>query len=144
MERRSFLRVLGLGATAIAAGLALDPERLLWVPGAKTFFLPSPATQKLVTSVGLTTGDLFTIDGVFSVNPLSGAATGYLQRFVVTADVHSGAVPMDIVYPPLIEQGPFRTIHRSRKDSTMRVQPYLTSPQAGIPVDVSWEAPANG
>lgn len=36
MNRRSFLSLLGLGA----AGLVLDPERLLWVPGAKTIFLP--------------------------------------------------------------------------------------------------------
>lgn len=36
--RRGFLKVL-LGS---AAALTLDPERLLWVPGARTFFLPSP------------------------------------------------------------------------------------------------------
>lgn len=34
MERRGFLRLFGLGA----AGLVLDPERLLWVPGAKRIF----------------------------------------------------------------------------------------------------------
>lgn len=37
MNRRGFLQLLGAGAT----GLVLDPERLLWVPGQKTFFLPS-------------------------------------------------------------------------------------------------------
>lgn len=37
MNRRAFLRTL-LGS---AAALTLDPERLLWVPGAKTIFLPS-------------------------------------------------------------------------------------------------------
>jgi hypothetical protein len=37
MQRRGFLAALG----TLAAGYALDPERLLWVPGAKTFFLPS-------------------------------------------------------------------------------------------------------
>ncbi len=36
-SRRGFL---GLLAT-VAAGAVLDPERLLWVPGAKTWFLPS-------------------------------------------------------------------------------------------------------
>jgi hypothetical protein len=32
MDRRGFLRLLGLGGAA----LVLDPERLLWVPGQKT------------------------------------------------------------------------------------------------------------
>lgn len=34
MNRRGFLSVFGLGA----AGLVLDPERLLWVPGARRIF----------------------------------------------------------------------------------------------------------
>jgi hypothetical protein len=37
MNRRAFLQALLAGS----AGFALDPERLLWVPGAKTIFLPS-------------------------------------------------------------------------------------------------------
>lgn len=37
MERRHFLRTLA----AVAAGAVLDPELLLWKPGAKTVFLPS-------------------------------------------------------------------------------------------------------
>lgn len=36
-DRREFLRVFG----AAAAAAVLDPERLLWVPGRKTIFLPS-------------------------------------------------------------------------------------------------------
>ncbi|MCR4375867.1 MAG: hypothetical protein NUW22_13555 [Acidobacteria bacterium] len=36
MDRRRFLHLFG----AAAAGLALDPERALWVPGAKRIFLP--------------------------------------------------------------------------------------------------------
>jgi len=35
-DRRAFLRAFGLGAV----GIALDPERLLWVPGRKRIFLP--------------------------------------------------------------------------------------------------------
>ena len=37
MNRRECVRVLG----AIACGLVIDPERLLWTPGAKTIFLPT-------------------------------------------------------------------------------------------------------
>ncbi len=37
MNRRTFLRILATGV----AGLELDVDRLLWVPGAKTIFLPT-------------------------------------------------------------------------------------------------------
>ncbi len=47
MDRRRFLQLFGLGAAATAASAvagvtitALDPEKALWIPGAKTFFLP--------------------------------------------------------------------------------------------------------
>ena len=39
MNRRSFIGTL-LGA------LAIDPERLLWVPGKKTIFIPRPAATE--------------------------------------------------------------------------------------------------
>ena len=42
--RRGFLRLLASGAV----GYALDVDKLLWVPGAKTFFLPS--IKKLTTA----------------------------------------------------------------------------------------------
>ena len=37
MDRRSFLSMLGVGVAA-----TFDPERLLWVPGVKTIFIPKP------------------------------------------------------------------------------------------------------
>ena len=37
MNRRAFLRLLALGV----AGHNLDIDRLLWIPGEKTIFLPS-------------------------------------------------------------------------------------------------------
>lgn len=47
MDRRRFLQAFGLGAVATAATMALDPERLLWRPGEKTFFLPSPKVDRV-------------------------------------------------------------------------------------------------
>lgn len=38
MNRRAFVRLLGLGMAATAAVAAVDPEQLLWTPGAKTIF----------------------------------------------------------------------------------------------------------
>jgi len=39
-------------------------------------------------------GDIFTIDGVYAVNPMSGVSTGVLRQFVVTADTTSVGVNM--------------------------------------------------
>lgn len=43
MDRRSFLARLGFGTVAAAAAATgvLDIERLLWVPGEKTIFIPT-------------------------------------------------------------------------------------------------------
>ena len=53
MDRRSFLS----GFLGAAAALAFDPERLLWVPSAKTIFLPPPGNQfvtmEMITSEAL-------------------------------------------------------------------------------------------
>ncbi len=42
LDRRAFLRRLGFGTVAAAAAASgvLDIERLLWVPGEKTIFIP--------------------------------------------------------------------------------------------------------
>jgi len=64
----------------------------------------------------LKTGDVFTISGVYAVNPISGESTGQLRKFVVTANVTSmetvstaGTVAVHID-PPLIHTGPYKTI----------------------------------
>ncbi len=46
MNRRGFLNLLGLSAGT----MVLDPEKLLWVPGKKTIFVPPPAiSERLLT-----------------------------------------------------------------------------------------------
>lgn len=47
MNRRSFLSLI----PAALAGATLDPERLLWVPGQKTLFLPSARVAFSTTEV---------------------------------------------------------------------------------------------
>ncbi len=45
MNRRGFLQAFGLGAIGLAVGAVLpdDPERKLWVPGAKSYFMVGSA-----------------------------------------------------------------------------------------------------
>ena len=59
----------------------------------------------------LTPGDVFTIAGVYEVNPQSYKSTGRLQRFVVTAKaVSSGAGASTIKISPAINDGTLTTV----------------------------------
>ncbi len=58
-------------------------------------------------------GDVFTIDGVFAVNPVSKQSTERLQTFTVMANANSGAStgPAAItISPPIITSGPYQTV----------------------------------
>lgn len=61
----------------------------------------------------LKAGDVFTIAGVFAVNPVTKDSTGRLQTFVVTADANSGATtgPAALtISPPIITSGAYQTV----------------------------------
>lgn len=61
----------------------------------------------------LKAGDVFTIAGVFAVNPVSKSSTGRLQTFVVLADANSGAStgPAALtISPPIITSGAYQTV----------------------------------
>lgn len=65
----------------------------------------------------LTTGDIFTIAGVFGVNRTTKTSTGQLQQFVVTNPVNGGATVIPI-YPPITppvagNPVPFQTVTAS-------------------------------
>lgn len=76
--------------------------------------VPTSGTTTLVTdgwtaaaSLRLKKGDIFTIQNVYSVNPVSKQSTGDLRQFVVTADVSSDAsgnatIP---IYPAIVSTG---------------------------------------
>lgn len=60
-------------------------------------------------------GDVFTIAGVFAVNPQNYRSTTQLQQFVVTNDVNSdgsgnATIP---IYPPIITSGAYQTVTAS-------------------------------
>lgn len=72
-----------------------------------TGFTPS------ITGV-LKAGDIFTVAGVFAVNPQSRESTGQLRQFVVTADANSavttGAATLSIS-PSIVTSGAFQTVN---------------------------------
>lgn len=69
MNRRLFLG-------SLLAAFALDPEKLLWRPGAKLISIPKPPIVACVLNVG----DVFTIAGRNVVNP----RFPILERYIVT------------------------------------------------------------
>jgi hypothetical protein len=59
----------------------------------------------------ITKGDVFTIAGVYAVNPVSKATQSYLQQFVckAAATASGGAVTLTIA-PPIITSGAYQTV----------------------------------
>lgn len=82
---------------------------------AKNSWSQSLATDGWTNSVTgiLKAGDVFTIAGVYSVNPKTKATLPFLQQFVVTADANSGAStgPATLtISPPIITSGAYQTV----------------------------------
>lgn len=62
-------------------------------------------------------GDVFTIDGVNGVNPLSYADTGELQQFTLTADVSGSSTATLTFSPEIITSGQLQTVTASPADN---------------------------
>lgn len=105
LNRRGFIGALA----AAAAGLAIDPERLLWTPSAKRIFLPSPAPS-LWSSTSLAVGDIFTIQGIYAKNPATGRNTGVPAHFVITANVTSGDIDPAHLCPQMVFDGVYGNV----------------------------------
>ena len=72
--------------------------------------------MRIVSTIALKTGDVFTIAGVFAVNPVSGDSTGSLRQFVVTADASAAATATSAIVtayisPSIISTGPYKTVN---------------------------------
>ena len=68
----------------------------------------------------LLAGDVFTIAGVFAVNPVSKDKQAFLQQFTVLADANSGATtgPATLtISPAIIISGPYQTVNSSPADN---------------------------
>lgn len=59
-------------------------------------------------------GDIFTVAGVYAVNPKTGQSTGELRQFVVTAQINDSSSAIDIpIYPSIITSGAYQTVDAS-------------------------------
>jgi hypothetical protein len=84
------------------------------------------------TATALKKGDIFSIAGVYSVNPQSYQSTGELQTFAVTADTASTGTATIPITPGIIVSGPFQTVNASPAASapiTMLGATGVSSPQ---------------
>lgn len=69
-------------------------------------------------SLMLRTGDTFSFNNVYAVNPMSGESTGALRQFVVTADVSArtgtetttGGTVTVYFEPAIVNTGPYKTV----------------------------------
>lgn len=90
-----------------------------WVSSTPTMLTTgSPQTGASISIVAGATsgvvnqGDVFTIGGVYSVNPQNYQSTGVLQNFVATASAtaSSGAITALQISPSIVTSGPFQTV----------------------------------
>ena len=97
-----------------------DPNMPVHTTGTSTSSTPvtSSAGQtgsSLATSgwgtATLKAGDVFTVAGVNAVNPVSYVDTGFLQQFVLSADVTAAAGAATLTFtPPIITSGQLQTV----------------------------------
>jgi hypothetical protein len=79
-------------------------------------------TQTLITddwTSGTTfkAGDVFTIDNVYAVNPVSKQSTGVLQQFVIQSDITATGTDCTLtIAPAIIISGPYQTVDSAPAD----------------------------
>jgi hypothetical protein len=93
-----------------------------WTSTSTPIVTPAAQTGSTIATTGwasgstsLKRGDIITIAGVNSVNPLSYTSTGRLQQFVITADTtdSGGAIAALPISPPIITSGQLQTVDAS-------------------------------
>lgn len=79
----------------------------------------------------LNIGDVFTIAGVFAVNPRNKVSTGSLQNFTVTATANSsaGGASTISIYPAIVTTGPYQTVSNSPANAAAIVVKGVASTQ---------------
>lgn len=90
MNRREFLKTLGLSAAAIA-----------FVPVASAE--PPYAVAGAGLDEVLHVGDVFTVAGRYAVNPITRTSTSVLQRFIVTSVDSSDHADVKVGFHPTLK-----------------------------------------
>jgi P22 coat protein - gene protein 5 len=87
-----------------------------------TYALSKNSGEMVLSSDGwasstLTQGDVFTINTVFAVNPVSKATQAYLQQFVVKAAASVSSSDSECtISPPIITSGAYQTVNEAAAD----------------------------
>jgi hypothetical protein len=77
-------------------------------------------------------GDIFTIAGVYAVNPVSYQSTGQLQQFTVLANISDTTGAMTIsISPSIITSGQFQTVTNSAADDSA-ITVWAANPAGGV------------
>jgi hypothetical protein len=88
----------------------------------KTTMTQTLYTDGWTTNSGLKQGDVFTISGVYAVNPVTKATLPHLQQFVITANVTTNTTSSNttslVISPPLITTGAYQNVSADNANDT--------------------------
>jgi hypothetical protein len=106
--------------TAAGTPLVKGTQSTTWAASKDTGTM-SLDTDGWDTVTTLKQGDVFTIDAVFAVNPVTKATLPHLQQFVVKADATAHATTTSsttlTISPPIITTGAFKTVSAAALDN---------------------------
>jgi hypothetical protein len=86
----------------------------------KTTMTQALLMKNLDATATVVAGDVFTIDGVFDVNPVTKATLPHLKQFtVITGGTASGGALSVTIYPAIITSGPYQNVSAAPIDSAV-------------------------
>lgn len=125
-----------VGSKVLGFDWAEDANAASFAPGAFTgatttaTFTAGSSTVTFgaaVATSAIPRGSVFTVAGIYAVNPQSRQSTGRLQQFVVTADAAVGATTAS-VYPAYIGSGQFQTVTGTLTGNITWITPNTATP----------------
>jgi len=111
------IRVHTNGAAA-GGGLVNGANQNVTYAASKDTNTQSLITDDWTSSTTFKAGDVFTIDNVYAVNPVSKQSTGVLQQFVIQADITATGTACTLsIAPAIIISGPYQTVDSAPADN---------------------------